>query len=1069
MSHCLHERCPMHPRIPCPWALKLTVLAVLAVVGTGSPIAFAQQDSAADTRTFVPVVREGEGLTPGNSLLPLPGSVRNDRVIELGLARNNIPADGHTRTRLTVRLLDANNQPVKGRTLATIDFTGVRVQLLDRMTDESGPGRGDLDRVTPGVQIELNDGLASFDLIAPSEPKDAQVRVTTQGQSVTATIRYLVDKREMVGIGVVEGILLMQNKANPGVTDDGIERELRHFQREFANGRTTAAISSELYFKGLVKGDYLLTVAYDSDKDARSRLFRDIQPDEYYPVFGDASIKGFDAQSASRLYVRVDADRSYVLFGDYTTRSQFESMALSNYQRSLTGGKWHYESDKVSATAFAALDNLRQVVEEQPARGVSGPYFVSNLNGVRYTEKVDIVTRDRNQPAVILQVQAQQRFVDYTFEPFSGQVVFKAPIPTVDANFNPLTIRITYEVEQGGPTFWVAGGDVQVKLAKNVAVGASIAEDRNPQAPYKLYGVNTSIKLGEKTVLLAEVVRSDGHGTNTTVSSSSLVVPDSGTAERIEFRSSGESGSVRLYAARASLGFYNPSASLAAGRTEISGRGDLRLSDSLQLFGEVTRSEDEASGAKRSGVTGGVQLKLSDSLSIDVYGRVSRSEGPPISTNVTDSNIGTFNPATGQNLTNFGLNNSQVQAPQLYNANSLGIKLRYKFNEKSSAIAEIEREVAGEQRNRYALGLDYQIAEHLRLYARHEWLSSTSGLYGSSPVTSPTGTEVTALSRQTVFGLSSNYMEGGDVYSEYRIRDSISGYEAQAAMGIRNTWPLAKGVALLTSLERVQTTSLELAPDSTDRPTKATAAAVGIEITTNPDWKASAKVEVRQDTENMQVLLTAGGALKLDRNLTALARNYYSRAWGVGSTPGSRTQERFQLGVAWRDTDVNVWSWLARYEYRYDNDTVSGLLSRANILAGTVNYHPSRPLWVSGQVALKLNNDGADGKYTAWLVGGRVIYDISERWDVSLAGFTLNSPTQSSRQYAAGLEVGYLVAQNLWLSGGYNFKGFNSDLALDDYTQRGVFLRLRAKFDETFFGNTRDERTDNLVKPAAER
>ncbi|WP_426806345.1 hypothetical protein, partial [Stenotrophomonas sp. SrG] len=62
--------------------------------------------------------------------------------------------------------------------------------------------------------------------------------------------------------------------------------------------------------------DALITAAYDSDKDTRGRLLRDIQPEEFYPVYGDASLRGFDARSAERQYVRIDNKRRVLLYGD---------------------------------------------------------------------------------------------------------------------------------------------------------------------------------------------------------------------------------------------------------------------------------------------------------------------------------------------------------------------------------------------------------------------------------------------------------------------------------------------------------------------------------------------------------------------------------------------------------------------------------------------------------------------------------------------------------------------------------------------------------------------------------
>ena len=68
-----------------------------------------------------------------------------------------------------------------------------------------------------------------------------------------------------------------------------------------------------------MKGSYLLTLAFDTEQDPGGSFMRDIQPDEFYPVYGDASVKDFDAQSYDRLYVRIDKDRNYFLYGDYVT------------------------------------------------------------------------------------------------------------------------------------------------------------------------------------------------------------------------------------------------------------------------------------------------------------------------------------------------------------------------------------------------------------------------------------------------------------------------------------------------------------------------------------------------------------------------------------------------------------------------------------------------------------------------------------------------------------------------------------------------------------------------------
>jgi hypothetical protein len=60
--------------------------------------------------------------------------------------------------------------------------------------------------------------------------------------------------------------------------------------------------------------------------------------------------------------------------------------------------------------------------------------------------------------------------------------------------------------------------------------------------------------------------------------------------------------------------------------------------------------------------------------------------------------------------------------------------------------------------------------------------------------------------------------------------------------------------------------------------------------------------------------------------------------------------------------------------------------------------------------------------------------------------------SDNGRQWALGMEAGYRVIKNTWLSAGYNIRGFSAGDLTSDYTNRGIYLRLRLKFDEGWFG-----------------
>merc|ERR1711879_731152 len=104
---------------------------------------------------------------------------------------------------------------------------------------------------------------------------------------------------------------------NQNVENDGFERELKQLSYNFNS--LTADARFAFFLKGKVSGKTLLTAAFDTEKDKEERLFRDIRPDEFYPLYGESSVKGFDAQSSGRLYVRLDRGKTYALYGDFIT------------------------------------------------------------------------------------------------------------------------------------------------------------------------------------------------------------------------------------------------------------------------------------------------------------------------------------------------------------------------------------------------------------------------------------------------------------------------------------------------------------------------------------------------------------------------------------------------------------------------------------------------------------------------------------------------------------------------------------------------------------------------------
>ncbi|WP_425283445.1 SdrD B-like domain-containing protein [Acinetobacter boissieri] len=962
--------------------------------------------------------------------LDMMGNVRDKKRIEviapdqldkLRLEPSKVAVQANGRDSYTVRLnlLDRHGTLVSTRTPITLDSSIGKIDLVD------------LDPKQPGIQVFVEGGTLLVPIIAPTEAGEGVLSVESGIFNTSTAIRFLPDLRPIIAVGMLEGSVNFK-KFDPkqfgqSQSNDSFEEELNdisssHDGRQSINGRAA------LFLKGQVKGEYLLTLSYDSDKDKNQRLFRDIRPDEYYPVYGDSATKGFDAQSTSKLYVRVDKGRSYVMYGDYVTRTENdEGLSLGQYNRSLTGVRGALETDKYKVTAFAANTNTQQVVNEQRAMGISGPYSLGGVNVQDMrdnSEKVEVITRDRNNTGLIIARTTLTRFTDYEIDAFSNSIYLKDPVPSVDADLNPVYLRITVESDQGGETYTVGGVSASMKVTKQLKVGGSYVKSDNPLTQDQLASVNTVVKFAnDKGKLVTEFARSENIYSDLTSTTQTKSQPDasgklSGNAARVELNYAYKDLDMKLYHNQADLGFYNTAAPITAGRKESGLKARIQLNNIGLAKLEAIRTEDQTNGTNQ-GLSASIERAISRILTLEL-------------------GLKYYDKSINQNV----LNTTPIEP---YHGTTLRTKLTSQLPWQGSNIfTEYEQDIIEANRRLFALGANYQINSKLRAYGRHELVSSLGSVY-----------DLNSSERKnvTVFGLDSKYNNNGTAFSEYRVRDGMSAREAEAAIGLRNRWELEKGVYANASFE--QTKALSTVNSSN---AESTAASVGIEYLKNPDWKTVARIEGRLADQADTLLNTLGVAYKYSEDVTLLAKNIFSHTNSKSSSSGDRLINRFQLGMAYRDTERNRFDALAKVEYRYDHnqtDLTNPYLKHVYILSHHVNYHPVKDWTFSGQYAVKSVNttfSNLESSGVTHMLSARTMYDINERWDAGAHTGALWSNVSSGQRILLGAEIGYLVAANLWVSGGYNFSGYkDDDLVESDTTIQGAYLRFRFKFDENLF------------------
>ncbi len=955
---------------------------------------------------------DGFGIARGSAQIVVraPGQLAR---VDITVPKEPV-ADAASAVAIDIALRDADGVPVAGRTQVTLQASLGQWQTPD------------LDSRQPGTQVFIEGGEGRFLLLPPAQPGKAEIIALAGTARGISTVTFTPNLRPMIAAGIVEGTLNLRNldpKAlQPEQSGDVFERQIQSASRNFNSGKGEAAARTALFLKGKVLGSSLLTLSYDSDKPADTALFRDIQPNQFYPVYGDSGARGFDAQSTGRLFVLLQNGTNYALLGDYSTQSDNPARQLTQYSRALNGVKGRLQEGVVTAEGFASRTSTTQVVQEFRANGTSGPFRL-NLNGVVNSQQINVLTRSRNQPSVIVNDVALSQFTDYEIEPFTGLLLLKSPVPSVDSDLNPVFIRVSYAVDTGGPKHSVGGVEARVAVTPDITIGAVAVRDDDPANKQNLSGLNIAARLGDKTVATGEIARS------------STDLQGSGAGQRFEIRHDGEALQARAWGARTDAGFYNIGSPQSAGQQEYGAKLAIPIDEKNRVVGEALRTANSVTGAEQTGMELKLEHSLQGNMKLEVgLRRSSANAYSVLSGQAVPGNSQPLLPS----ITGLAANSQQAG----YTSARVKLTVPVPNVPQAEVFGVAEYAVDGSDGRQIGVGGNYAINPTTKLYARHDFINSLNGPYTLSPA---------VAQYTTVAGINTELTDSTQLFNEYRMGDSLDGRSSEAAVGLRRQARLENGIGLSASVQRIKPISGVVLDDSS-------AIALGADYIAATNWKASGQVQWQTSTSSRSWLVSAALANKLDENWTLLNRGLYSIQTSIGSGSGERELITAQSGFAYRPVDTNVWNALGRVEYRHDADSTLGAgLNRDQsswIVSSHINVQPSRAWLMTGRYAARWADDRANGIASSsftQLIGARSTWDVTDRWDVGAQAYRMWGNSQA--EHAVGVEVGYLAVKNLWLSLGYNIKGFSApELAGEAYTKRGLYVRMRFKFDETLLG-----------------
>ena len=894
--------------------------------------------------------------------------------IQLRTRQDTLPADGgRSMLPIDVVINDANGYPANGVYFVTL--TTSAGDFLEQ----------DLQTAEPGLQVRIDNGRGKIHV--RSSELAGRLELTARSGSLRTTLQLIqvAAARPLIGAGLIE----LGGRWSSLTGDDG--------RTDLESGFETTARAA-VFLKGRIKRDMKLTLSYDSDKDKNTELLRDLNPNEHYPTFGDASVKGFEAQSRSKLYAKLERDRHSIMWGDYLTDSQSGLDDLARVQRTLTGANAIHETDRHRLQLFAA--RVSDVRASEVVRG-NGTAMLFRLDGapiVANSDIIDIIVRDRDNPGVIVSQERLQRFTDYILDSQSGLLSFRDVVPSVDENLNPVFIRTSYDKRSNLDEYTVAGLRWHYNLSDQWKAGFSFTEDQNPLTGYQISGLHTAGTLGRNTVLSASAATLS-HQDDT----------ESGSAQRVRlehnWRGSREHRTIMSWA-RADATFTSTDSGVSAGRQEW-------------------------------------QLEHQQPLSATVNGTFKST----LSESTTDNtHYGTAGLILDRRFTQWSVNggvrriwSSEGDRSLSFSTVLLGAERRFKLpgGRTLSLGIDAERGLTDPGRFRYGVDSRIQLFEHVSLYLRHEREQQLSQLSLSG---------VQQGSRQWVLGVESDVLPSTQLYSEYRMRGSNSGRNMETASGVRGRYQLREGLSITPSLEVIDVLRSDDSDDSI-------AASLGISDTRNPNRKLTAQAELRDTSGSRYYGFRASLAQRLDLDWTTLVREEFTRqSPSIGQL---LSRHQFTLGLARRPKLNNRHHAIFLANWKEEYGPEDGQDRRTYLLSTHQNRQFGKGFELSGRAGAKWQSTRyalGDVSSRVRLLDLRLSKDINRRWEVDLRGGWLGVGNNGGHRFSLGAGLSWIVDRNVRLGVAYNVTGFTeTDLDAQGLNQQGLQLGLQFKFDEDWF------------------
>lgn len=913
---------------------------------------------------------------------------------EVMATQSRLTADGKTPSVIAVRLTDKDGHPAREGLIGEYQLAPPYLPLKRERDLQENPLL--LSRSARLKYLVGEDGIARIELQPTTRTGEAVLRFNLDNGETEVRTWLTAGEREWIIVGFAEGTAgyntlagNMENIKSSQINDE-----------YYDDGRLV------FFAKGTIKGQWLLTAAYDSDKAGMRQagsLYNTIDPQQYYTLYGDATAQQYEAASARSLYLKIERDQFYAIFGDYDTGLTVTE--LSRYTRNFNGLKSEMKGETFDFNLFVSDTNQAFVKDELRGDGTSGLYRLSRSNIIINSETITIESRDRFKSEVVISSQQLSRHIDYDIDYENGTLFFKSPVFNRDENFNPIYIVIDYESADVGDKSYNYGGRGALRfLDKRLEVGTTHIHEGRVGGKGNLFGVDTTIKLNDEMTIKAEVATTESDFNRLHSRGSAYLAEISQQTHSLD-------GKIYLREQEGKFGLGQQMGS-ETGTRKVGLDGNYRWTEQFSISTAAFRQYNLATNAVRdmAELRGNLHQK-SYALHAGLRHAQDESEN--------------------------GATHTSEQLVSGISYNLLGDKLLLRAEHDQSLLRS---NANGDFPTRTLLGADFKLSEQVTFFIANEFTQGER--------------ERTAMTR---IGLKSAPWSGGQLSSSLEQQISENGTRVFSVTGLKQAWQISKKWSVDAGLDRSSTIkqpgntpfNANVPPVSGNSDFTAISGGASYK---EEKWSWSGRLELRTaDTEDKFGLFSGiYGEVKDGLGLGAAAQIFKTNGMaGVKATSGD-----LRFSTAYRPKET-AWIVLNRLDYLFDRQQGGDFNYDNWRLINNLNANwknKARHTQISLQYGAKYVNETIDDHdYSGYtdLTGLECRYDFTKKWDVGVTGKLLHSWQASQMKYGSGASIGYNLVKNAWISAGYNFVGFTDrDFSAADFTAQGPFVKFRFKFDQ---------------------